>query len=240
MRDDNTPGCDAANLEAMGAAVQYQAAMRRLVMAALGLRAGTDVLDFGAGRGDYAVALQRDVGAAVTCLEPDRALHRAYPPGLPVIAELVDLAPRSVGRVYSLNVFEHIEDDVGALRQLAARCQPGARVFILVPANPKLWTAMDTLVGHRRRYTPRTLRAMAEAAGLTIHSEGWFDRTGYLATRAYQLLQRLAGSARPRAGEVSRAQITCFDFLFRVAEPVLDRLPFGKNCWIYAETPQAD
>ena len=237
MRDEETPGCDAANLEAMGAAVRYQAAMRKLVARALELTVDVPVLDFGAGRGDYAAELARELGAAVTCLEPDQALHRHYPEGMRVLASLAQLRPGSLSCAYSLNVFEHIEDDVGALRQLAARCKPGARVFILVPANPKLWTAMDTLVGHRRRYMPNTLRALAEHAGLTVLAEGWFDRTGYFATRAYQLLHKLAGSKQARAGEVSKVQIKCFDILFRVAEPLLGRLPFGKNCWILAEIP---
>jgi SAM-dependent methyltransferase len=237
MRDEETPGCDAANLEAMGAAVRYQAAMRQLVATSLKLSIDAPVLDFGAGRGDYAVELAREQGADVTCLEPDQALHRHYPAGMRVLASLAQLRPGSVTSAYSLNVFEHIDDDAGALRQLAARCEPGARVFILVPANPKLWTAMDTLVGHRRRYMPKTLRAVAENAGLTVISEGWFDRTGYFATRAYQLLHKVAGGKQTRAGEVSKVQIKFFDGLFRFFEPALSRLPFGKNCWILAEIP---
>ena len=237
MRDMTAPSCDAANLEAMGEAVTYQAAMRQLVVDSLGPHtADASVLDFGAGRGDYAAGLQRQQPAEVLCLEPDRALHQHYPADLPVVASLRDLRA-GVDSAYSLNVFEHIEDDVGTLRELARHCRPGARIFILVPANPKLWTAMDTLVGHRRRYMPDTPRDVVRQAGLTLVEEGWFDRTGYFATRAYQLLQRAGLGGSGPAGAVSKRQIRVFDMLFKVLEPVLARFEFGKNCWVLAQVP---
>lgn len=237
MRDEAQPCYDAANLEAMGEAVAYQAAMRQLVIDKLGLRQGAGrVLDFGAGRGDYAVALQASVGVPVDSLEPDVSLHTCYPNGMAVVGSLASLELGSVERVYTLNVLEHIEDEVAVLRELAARCRPGAEVFILVPANPKLWTPMDTLVGHQRRYTPQTLRQAVRRAGLEVEEEGWFDRTGYFATRAYQALCRTGLLKAQGAGAVSKLQIRVFDVLFRAAEPAMAalRLPFGKNRWVLA------
>ncbi|KWA83931.1 hypothetical protein WL29_21430 [Burkholderia ubonensis] len=231
---------DAANLEAMGEAVGYQAAMRQLVFDKLRLRTARGrVLDFGAGRGDYAAAIQRCTASQVLCLEPDRTLHQHYPSGMSVVDDLNRIEASSLDGAYSLNVLEHIEDDIGALTELAARCRPGALVFVLVPANPRLWTPMDTLVGHYRRYTPRLLRESARLAGLEVVEEGWFDRTGYFATRAYQRLHRAGLLRAQSAGAVSRQQIRCFDALFKLSEPVLRnlRLPFGKNCWVLARRP---
>ncbi|KVP16835.1 class I SAM-dependent methyltransferase [Burkholderia ubonensis] len=236
----NPESYDAANLEAMGAAHAYQAAMRQLVIDKLALRtrSGT-VLDFGAGLGDYAAGIQPHTAMTVVSMEPDVSLHKHYPTGLSVVESLARIAPASLDCAYSLNVFEHIERDVRALRELAGRCRPGAPIFILVPANPSLWTPMDTLVGHWRRYTPSALRVMAEQAGLVIEQAGWFDRTGYFATRAYQLLQRSGMLKEPRAGAVSRLQIRCFDALFSLVEPAFAalELPFGKNCWVLARRP---
>lgn len=238
MPDMQNNSCDAANLEAMGEAVAYQSAMRQLVFDKLRLRAARGrVLDFGAGRGDYASAIQRLTAMQVLCLEPDRTLHQHYPSGMPIVEDLARIEASSLDCAYSLNVLEHIEDDIGALEELAARCRPGAFVFVLVPANPGLWTPMDTLVGHYRRYTPRLLRSSVRLAGLDVVEAGWFDRTGYFATRAYQLLHR-AGLMRGH-GAVSRQQIRCFDALFQLSEPVLRglRLPFGKNYWVLAQRP---
>lgn len=237
MRNDSY---DAENLEAMGEAVAYQAAMRQLVFDKLRLRADRGrVLDFGAGRGDYAAAIQHRTAMQVLCLEPDRTLHQHYPSGMPVVEDLRRIKAASLDSAYSLNVLEHIEDDIGALKELAARCRPGALVFVLVPANPRLWTPMDTLVGHYRRYTPRLLRESARLAGLEVVEEGWFDRTGYFVTRVYQMLHRTGLLRKKGAGTVSRLQIRCFDALFKLSEPVLGslRIPFGKNYWVLAQRP---
>ncbi|WP_434716006.1 class I SAM-dependent methyltransferase [Paraburkholderia sp. A3RO-2L] len=237
-----TAGYDAANLEAMSFARAYQAAMQHLVIRKLGLCPGMRVVDFGAGRGDYALGICRQCSADVLCLEPDVQLHSAYPASLPVIASLDALETGHYGSpdcAYTLNVLEHIDDDALALHQLADRCKPGARIFALVPANESLWTEMDDLVGHRRRYMPRTLRATAEAAGLVVEETGWFDRTGYFAARAYQLASRLGLLKAGEAGKVTPTQIRLFDGLFRVLEPALSLsgVPFGKNCWVLARRP---
>lgn len=228
---------DAANLEAMSAAVGYQAAMRQLVVAKLRLSTATEVVaDFGAGRGDYASAIQADTRINVVAVEPDTTLHTYYPSSLKVTASLAEL-PRGVEAAYSLNVLEHIPDDAATLAAWGSHCKPGAFIFLLVPANPGLWTPMDTLVGHQRRYLPRTLRETVKKAGLQVIEEGWFDRTGYFATRAFQFLN-LFRQVKP-SGVVSKAQIKAFDALFRVFEPFFEALaiPFGKNCWVLARCP---
>lgn len=238
MRNTTLDSYDAANLEAMGAAVTYQATMRQLVMNKLMLRTGRGrVLDLGSGRGDYAAEIQRRTAMQVLSVEPDRSLHPYYPAGLPVVDDIMHIEPDSLDCAFSLNVLEHIEDDIGALKHLAVRCRPGARAFVLVPANPGLWTPMDTLVGHYRRYTPRLLRKSMEEAGFEVLEEGWFDRTGYFATRTYRLLHRMGLLKTQGAGSVSKWQIRCFDAAFRFIEPVLGglRLPFGKNCWVLAQ-----
>jgi len=240
MRELIPDGYDAANLEAMTEARAYQAAMRQLVIEKLALRTRRGVvLDFGAGRGDYAAAIKPHTAMTVVGMEPDVSLHTHYPANVPVVASLERIAAGSLDCAYSLNVLEHIEKDVRALRELASRCRPGAPIFLLVPANPSLWTPMDTLVGHWRRYMPDTLRATAEQAGLVVDDWGWFDRTGYFATRAYQMLHDTGLLKAKRPGAVSRRQIRCFDALFQAAEPVFAglHLPFGKNCWVLARRP---
>jgi SAM-dependent methyltransferase len=242
MRENQAPSCDAANLEAMVEAVAYQGAMLRLVVRALGLPRllSGRVLDFGAGRGDYAAAIRLQTAAQVVCLEPDGALHQHYAPDIPVVPSLEYVEQASISAAYSLNVFEHIPDDAAALRALVARCRAGARIFILVPANPNLWTPMDTRVAHQRRYMPGGLRELVVSAGLTVLEQGWFDRSGYFATRAYQVLHRAVFLNPQRAGAVSKLQMRVFDVLFRAMEPLLGRLPFGKNCWILAQVPVRD
>lgn len=230
------------NLDAMSQAQSYQRALCRLLREKLGLRAGTGpFIDFGAGKGEYAAALTSTTEALILCIEPELQLHAQYPAGMGRRADLQQVRLAWAAGAYSLNVFEHIVDDATALRELAARVAVGGRILVLVPAKPSLWTPMDTAVGHVRRYTPQGLRELANNAGLLVRGEGWFDRTGYFATRGLQLLMQLGMHDRNWHGRVTPRQIKSFDLVFRLLEPLLERLnlPFGKNRWVLLEVPHA-
>ena len=77
-------------------------------------------------------------------------------------------AHRKVDTVVMMNVLEHIADDAGALRDLAAVVEPGGRIVIWVPGYMQLYGDFDRMVGHVTRYTPKTLRRAVESAGLTV------------------------------------------------------------------------
>jgi SAM-dependent methyltransferase len=62
--------------------------------------------------------------------------------------------------VVSTDVLEHIEDDVTAMRKLASLVRPGGKVLLTVPAGPWLFGYHDEQLGHFRRYSPKTLRAL--------------------------------------------------------------------------------
>jgi SAM-dependent methyltransferase len=61
--------------------------------------------------------------------------------------------------VCALDIVEHVEDDAAALDELSRVAKPGAVILISVPLHPRLWTAFDDFVGHRRRYEPERLAA---------------------------------------------------------------------------------
>lgn len=225
-----------ANLEAMDAAPTYQAAMTRLVVESMANVRG-QVLDFGAGTGTYTRAVaQRCPNWKVRVLEPNADLHSHYNSAIPVHSDLAEIEMGSLDGAYSLNVFEHIKDDVAALRQLASRCKSGSSIFILVPAHMSLWTPMDDLVGHVRRYSLAELEQFAREAGLQVRRGGWFDATGYLATLAYQQAVRFGLLAKPD-GSITPTQVATFDRIFKILEPALmcTKVPLGKNCWVLLE-----
>lgn len=62
--------------------------------------------------------------------------------------------------VLLLDVLEHIDDDQGFLAEVVRWMRPGAFLFITVPAEPSLWGVHDESLGHRRRYTEKTARAL--------------------------------------------------------------------------------
>src|SRR5262249_8416668 len=133
------------------------------------------VLDFGAGRGRLATGL-RAHGLDVTCVEPDPELRRRLAAGgLARVGALDELGRRGFDYAVSVNVLEHCPDDAAVARGLHARLASGGRCLIYVPAFQLLWTANDTLVGHRRRYGRNALARLFREAGFAIADVRYVD-----------------------------------------------------------------
>ncbi len=125
-------------------------------------RLGHRVLDAGAGLGTYTDLLVQD-GREVVSLEYNetfaRHIHERFAADPRVWARQSDLSDPAglpefppVESVICLNVLEHIEDDVRALRNIRDRVLPGGTMMALVPSYPALFNGMDRAVGHHRRY----------------------------------------------------------------------------------------
>jgi SAM-dependent methyltransferase len=63
------------------------------------------------------------------------------------------------------DVLEHIEDDATALRNIHTMLRPGGRIILTVPAHRWLWSRIDDLSSHYRRYNRPGLTAVLERAG---------------------------------------------------------------------------
>jgi glycosyltransferase involved in cell wall biosynthesis len=78
--------------------------------------------------------------------------------------------------VVCLNVLEHIHDADAAVRHMrSALCEKG-RLVVLVPQDPEIFGTLDETVGHQRRYTRDSLRALIEPNGFAIESMHDFNR----------------------------------------------------------------
>jgi glycosyltransferase involved in cell wall biosynthesis/phospholipid N-methyltransferase len=80
--------------------------------------------------------------------------------------------------VICLNVLEHIEDDVAALRNVWAALEEGGKAIVLVPQGPGLYGSLDRVLGHCRRYDSKQLRLVAEMAGFQVREILRFNRAG--------------------------------------------------------------
>jgi len=107
--------------------------------------------------------------------------------------------------IVCLNVLEHIEDDVGALRGLAAMLGPSGRLILQVPNYPWLYGSLDKSYGHHRRYSPRTLRAALEAADFELTFLQRFDP---FAIPGWIVLNNIV-----RAQQLNRRALSAYDAL---------------------------
>ena len=136
---------------------------------------GERTLEVGSGTGVYTEKLLRrgEVVAAdvdPACLELVRV--RCASPRLECIQLDLDAAEdfdqlrdRQFDTVISVNVLEHIANDVGAVQNLSRALQPGGRLILYVPAMPSLFGTLDETAGHHRRYTLTGLSALVELTG---------------------------------------------------------------------------
>jgi glycosyltransferase involved in cell wall biosynthesis/phospholipid N-methyltransferase len=87
--------------------------------------------------------------------------------------------PGGFDTVVCLNVIEHVEDDLGALRNIRRVLAPQGRAIVLVPHGPDVFGTLDEVLGHKRRYTEESLRALVQEAGCEVEELLRFNRVGF-------------------------------------------------------------
>ena len=187
-----------------------------------------DLIDFGAGIGTFSKRL-RTAGYHVRCIEPDPTQRqRLKEQGFDAFDNITSVPDDSVSFIFSLNVFEHIEHDAIALKEVRQKLKPGGTLLIYVPAFECLWTSLDEKLCHYRRYTKTTLRRLVEQEGFVIEHVRYADCLGFIATLAFRLLNRSAST-------VTTTAISFYDRWLFPRSRVLDKLFgrwFGKNVYV--------
>ena len=70
-----------------------------------------------------------------------------------------------------LDVLEHVDDDLLALRSINNKLRPGGKVLVTVPAYQFLWSGIDVAAHHKRRYMlGQLMRVMQEAEFKLLYS----------------------------------------------------------------------
>jgi SAM-dependent methyltransferase len=146
---------------------------------------------------------------------------------------LLRFRERDLDTAVCLNVLEHVEDDVHALRNMRDTLRPGSHVCLLVPCNKWLYGPMDAVDHHFRRYTKRELNAKLAEANLTVVKQNYFNLLGIA---AWFLTNRVL-----RRSFAAPAQYSSYDSLV----PFLSRVertfppPNGLSLVTVCRTPEA-
>lgn len=132
-----------------------------------------------------------------------------------------------------INVLEHILDDAAAVRSFYRLLRPGGHLLLFVPAVPILYSRLDKLLGHYRRYSLVRLTQIVTKANFEIQVGRYFDILGVF---PWFLINTLG-----RATRFNPYLAWIYDSvgvpLTRMLESLMPPL-FGKNICLIAQKPQ--
>jgi SAM-dependent methyltransferase len=204
------------------------------------------VLDVGCGTGDNLDTLEEAsggpaVGAEFSVYAVAHARLDSPRRVLVARAEALPVRSMSVDLVASMDVIEHLDDDIVALREFRRALSPGGLLLLTVPAYQWLWSDHDDWAAHRRRYTSPRLVQTVESAGFVVLQTSYFN--SFLLPPAVLLrrtpLRRLVRSSDDEVGTTNAAIARVMGSLSRSERWVLRRrrVPFGLSIVMLARRP---
>jgi SAM-dependent methyltransferase len=201
---------------------------------------GKRILDVGCSIGNITqYYVDRELVVGVDVIDEQLTYARQRFAGMPYEAHHIDVSSpallqfrdRQLDTAVCLNVLEHVEDDVHALRNMRDTLVPGGRICLLTPVNKWLYGPMDAIDHHYRRYTRDELNAKLAEAGLAVDHQNYFNLLGIA---AWWVQNRII-----RRSMAAPSQYSLFDLLV----PILSRVeavippPTGLSLVTICRTP---
>lgn len=143
---------------------------------------------------------------------------------------ITETEDKSLDAAVMVNLLEHIEDDVTVLSDLKSLLRPGGHLLLFVPAMPSLYSNLDRVVGHHRRYSRNQLASVTVEAGYDIISLRYFDILGVI---PWWVVNTLGGKKRFDPG-LSKLYDRLGVPVTRTVETIVPP-PKGKNLLLVAQ-----
>jgi SAM-dependent methyltransferase len=134
--------------------------------------------------------------------------------------------------VVCINVLEHVPRHVEAVARMKAAVRPGGRILLYVPACPWAYGAMDQALGHLRRYSAASLRALLAEAGLTLVHSRYVNFVGLWGWWWAGRIRR-ESLIDPRKARLVDRMVPLLSAAERLIHP-----PVGQSLFMVAERPR--
>jgi SAM-dependent methyltransferase len=135
--------------------------------------------------------------------------------------------------VVMINVLEHMQDDLEAMKLAWHLLRPGGRVCVLVPAHQALFGSLDERYGHIRRYARAEIAARMQDAGFQLEEASYFNPIGAL---GWFIVARVA-----RRPSLDTTSVWLSEHFVVPLGRLLERLghpPFGQSVVARGRRPQ--
>lgn len=127
------------------------------------------ILDVGCGTGNVTSFLSRKGYTVTGCELYAEALNMAWPGFLKVQGDSNSLPFKdsSFDMVGLFDVIEHFENDISPIKEASRVVRKGGIIAVTVPARKELWSHIDEIAMHKRRYDKEMLRYLFTETKLT-------------------------------------------------------------------------
>lgn len=135
-------------------------------------------LDFGCGYGTFIQYIEKVYDEKVVGYEINlEAIKTLQDRKIQLISD-IDSQSSHFETIVSMNVLEHVEDDFLIMKKFFELLKPGGVLILYLPHSRFLWSNLDELVDHHRRYTKKELLSKLEKIGFKITKVKYFDFIG--------------------------------------------------------------
>lgn len=186
------------------------------------------ILEFGAGKGEFIDRFTKFSNLTTYALEIDQTYLNILKKKHKIFNN-INLITQKVDFIITIDVLEHINNDLEILKQLFRILKENGQLFIYVPARPELYSKFDKNIGHYRRYVLGELKSKVNKAGFLVEKVYYHDFLGYFAATFNKFTSN---------GGLSSSAVYIYDkFVFPFSK-FLEKLfhcPFGKSIILIAK-----
>ena len=116
-----------------------------------------DMLEVGAGLGSFTKGYMKNFHSITLTDTDDNSFsllkkNFLHDQNVNIIKSSIKDIEKKFDTIIYFNVLEHIEEDISEIKSALKKLNKGGHLIILVPAHQKMYSKLDKIVGHYKRY----------------------------------------------------------------------------------------